>query len=60
MEGFRYEDIFYVDIFASKGTEYLLVIGYLVLLVVFWKIINKAGTGIPGDQVDKKANDSNK
>jgi len=36
MEGFIYEDIF-----ATKGIEYLLVIGYLLVLVVFWKFLNR-------------------
>src|SRR5574341_482202 len=28
-----------VDLFATKGTEYLIVIGYLVLLVGFWRLL---------------------
>lgn len=35
MEGFSY-----VDIFATKGVEYLLVIGFLVVLVFFWRFLN--------------------
>ena len=35
------EGLSYVDIFATKGMEYILVIGYLLVLVVFWKILNK-------------------
>ena len=31
----------YVDIFATKGLEYLLVIGFLVTLVFFWRFLNK-------------------
>jgi len=34
MEGFSY-----VDIFATKGIEYLLVIGFLGLLVFFWRFL---------------------
>jgi glycine cleavage system H protein len=34
MEGFTY-----VDIFATKGIEYLLVIGFLVLFILFWKLL---------------------
>lgn len=30
-----------LDIFDTKGTEYLFVIGYLLILVVFWRISNK-------------------
>ncbi len=36
MEGFKY-----VDIFATKGIEYLFVIGFLILFVVYWKFLNK-------------------
>jgi glycine cleavage system H protein len=34
MEGFTY-----VDIFATKGIEYLLVIGFLLVLVPFWRFL---------------------
>jgi glycine cleavage system H protein len=30
-----------VDIFDTKGIEYLFVIGYLLILIVFWNIANK-------------------
>ena len=30
-----------LSIFDTKGTEYLLVIGYLLVLIIFWKISNK-------------------
>ncbi len=36
MEGFRY-----VDIFATKHLEYLLVIGFLILFILFWKLLNR-------------------
>jgi len=36
MEGFSY-----VDIFATKGIEYLLVIGFLLLFVFFWKYLTR-------------------
>lgn len=32
---------FYVDLFATKGLEYILVIGFLVTLVVFWRFLNR-------------------
>lgn len=35
MEGFHY-----VDLFATKGIEYLLVIGFLLVLVVYWRFLN--------------------
>lgn len=31
----------YVDIFATKGVEYLLVIAFLATLVLFWVLLNK-------------------
>jgi glycine cleavage system H protein len=34
MEGFTY-----VDIFATKGIEYLLVIGFLALFILFWRLL---------------------
>jgi len=36
MEGFSS-----VDIFDTKGIEYLFVIGYLIILIVFWKVSGK-------------------
>ncbi len=36
MEGFSY-----VDIFATKHIEYLLVIGFLLLFILFWRYLNK-------------------
>ncbi len=40
MTGFRYEDIF-----ATKHLEYLLVIGFLALLVVFWRFLHAPARG---------------
>ena len=31
----------YVDIFATKGIEYLMVIGFLMMLVVFWRVLSR-------------------
>ena len=36
MEGFSK-----IDIYATKGVEYIFVIGYLIILIVYWKISNK-------------------
>jgi glycine cleavage system H protein len=36
MEGFSR-----IDIFDTKGTEYLFVIGYLIILILFWKLVNR-------------------
>ena len=30
----------YVDIFATKGIEYLVVIGFFVILVAFWNYLH--------------------
>ena len=38
MEGFSI-----VDIYETKGTEYLFVIGYLVILIVFWRLMRNPG-----------------
>lgn len=37
----KMEDFTRVDIFDTKGIEYLFVIGYLLILIIFWKISNK-------------------
>ena len=33
-------DFSYINIFATKGIEYLIVIGFFILIVPFWKLIN--------------------
>jgi len=35
MEGFSY-----VDIFATKGVEYLVIIAFLILLVWLWRFLD--------------------
>jgi glycine cleavage system H protein len=40
MEGFSY-----VDIFATKGIEYLLVIGFLLLFIFFWRYLSRPQKG---------------
>ncbi len=35
------ESSYYIDIFETKGIEYLLVIGYLIVLVFFWRLLSK-------------------
>jgi len=35
------EGLGYVDIFSTKGMEYLLVVGYLLILVAFWKFLTR-------------------
>lgn len=39
MEGFKY-----VDIFATKGIEYIVAIAFLIMLVWFWKWLNHPAT----------------
>ncbi len=41
MEGFSY-----VDIFATKHIEYLLVIGFLLLFIVFWRFLSRPAKAI--------------
>jgi glycine cleavage system H protein len=41
MDGFTY-----VDIFATKGIEYLLVIGALLLFIPFWRMVSSSGTTV--------------
>ena len=43
MEGFTY-----VDIFATKGVEYLLVIAALLLFIPFWRIASRPAVAISG------------
>jgi hypothetical protein len=40
----------YVDIFATKGVEYLLVLGYLALFIIFIRFL-----GSPTSRRDKTA-----
>jgi glycine cleavage system H protein len=39
MEGFTY-----VDIFATKGIEYLLVICFLIVVIGFWRYLSGKGS----------------
>ncbi len=39
MEGFHY-----VDIFATKGIEYIIVLGFLFILIYFWSRLNRQQT----------------
>jgi hypothetical protein len=48
MESFRY-----VDIFATKGLEYLLVIGFLITLVLFWRLLNRPVTAATAKIAEK-------
>jgi len=36
----------YIDIFATKGIEYLLVIAFLLTLVYFWRVLNEPKTAV--------------
>ncbi len=33
-------DFTFVDIYATKGIEYLLIIGFLILLIFAWRYLN--------------------
>jgi len=41
MEAFRY-----IDIFATKGIEYIFVIGFLLLFIPFWRLLNRPARAI--------------
>lgn len=30
----------YYDMFSTKGTEYLIIIAFLIVILVFWKFVN--------------------
>jgi len=40
------ESFSYVDIFATKGIEYLLVIGFLLFFVVFWRFLARPARAV--------------
>ena len=51
MEGFKY-----VDIFATKGIEYIVAIAFLIMLVWFWRWINRtsvAASTVNEDQMNR-------
>jgi hypothetical protein len=31
---------YFVDFFATKGIEYIIVIGFFILIIPFWKYLN--------------------
>ncbi len=35
------DDFHFFDMYASKGIEYLLIIGFLILLVFAWRFLNE-------------------
>jgi glycine cleavage system H lipoate-binding protein len=49
-----------VEIFATKGAEYVFVIGFLLLLIFFWRFLNQTGKRASGDAArGKSASSSN-
>ena len=36
-----YFNFHFIDIYATKGVEYLLIIGFLILLVFAWRYLNQ-------------------
>jgi glycine cleavage system H protein len=42
----------YVDIFATKGMEYVFILGFIVVLVFFWKFLHRAGTPANSNAAD--------
>jgi len=45
MEGFEYKDIF-----ATKAVEYLVILAFLVLLVLYFRLLNKQAKGAKSDR----------
>ncbi|MDH3216745.1 MAG: glycine cleavage system protein H [Candidatus Krumholzibacteria bacterium] len=41
------EEFKYLDIFATKGLEYLLVIGFLAVFVVLWRMLQATPSSVP-------------
>lgn len=37
----------FIDLFATKGIEYLMVIGFLLVFIIFWRILNRARVPVP-------------
>jgi glycine cleavage system H lipoate-binding protein len=48
------EDFQYVDIFATKGIEYLVVIAFLFTLIIFWRFLNKGAKGVSEVNISEK------
>lgn len=49
MEGFEY-----VDIFATKGMEYLIVIVFLISLIFFWRFLNRPAKAVSQEGRSKR------
>ena len=51
MEGFKY-----IDIFATKGIEYIVAIVFLIMLVLFWKWINHTSVKpvVSGEKIPRR------
>jgi glycine cleavage system H protein len=49
MEGFTY-----TDIFATKGLEYLIIIGFFLVLVPFWMLLTRKTASASGIQIPAK------
>jgi glycine cleavage system H lipoate-binding protein len=45
MEGFEYKDIF-----ATKALEYIVILGFLVLLILYFRLLNKQAKGAKSNQ----------
>jgi len=45
MEGFEYKDIF-----ATKALEYIVILGFLVLLVLYFRLMSKQAKGVKSNQ----------
>lgn len=47
------ENLEYLDIFATKGIEYLAVIIFLIILALFWKLLNRPVVKIAASELGK-------
>ncbi len=41
------EEFIHIDIFSTKGVEYLIVISFLLLIIPFWRYLNAPGKLVP-------------
>jgi len=42
------EDFKYVDIFATKGIEYIIAVVFLIILIFFWRYLNRTSVSLAG------------
>jgi glycine cleavage system H lipoate-binding protein len=45
------ESFYYIDIFETKGIEYIMVIGYLIVLIFFWRLLSKPEPNLQREEI---------